>query len=104
MAPAFQLLAAAIGGGVAAQIVTAIAGRRKVEADTVHVIADAAAVLVKSYTESQRVLEERVEKAESHALKAVADAFLARQSEDECQERLTVLEEQVNELRIERLA
>lgn len=104
MQPAFQLLAAAIGGGVLSQLVSALAARKKVGADAVHVITQAAAVLVQSYESTQKRLEERVERAENHAVKAVADAFLARQAEDECKERLTVLEDQVAELRIERLA
>lgn len=104
MSPALQLLAAAIGGGVVGQIVSALAARKKVGADAVHVITQASAVLVKSYQDSQARLEATVERAEEHALKAVADAFLARQAEDECKQRLGVLEEQVAELRIERLA
>lgn len=103
MPVALQLLAAAIGGGVAGQIVSALAARKKVGADAVHVITQAAAVLVQSYERTQQLLEERVERAETHAIKAVADAFLARQAEDECKARLTILEEQVSELRTERL-
>lgn len=104
MSAAFQLLAAAIGGGVAGQIVSALASRKKVGADAVHVITQAAAVLVTSYEATQARLEARVERAEEHAIKAVADAFLARQAEDDCKQRLTVLEAQVDELRIERLS
>ena len=103
MSPTFQLLAAAIGGGVAGQVISSLASRKKVAADAVHVITQAAAVLVQSHQATQALLEARVAKAEEHSIKAVADAFLARQAEDDCKARLTTLETQVDELRLERL-
>lgn len=98
MPAALQILVAAIGGGVLSSVISAVASRKKVDAEAVHVITQAAAMLVKSYEDTQRRLEEKIERAEDHAVQAVAEAYLARKSEDECKDRLTRLEARLDKL------
>jgi hypothetical protein len=95
---AVELILAALAGGIFGQVASVFVGRRKRGADAADVITQAAARLITNYVQSDAELYKRVEKAEHHAILAVADAFAARQAEERCTARLQLLEEEVARL------